>query len=147
MAVPGSPNQTDKDLASIAEARACARVARQAQPRLAELSQEQIDAIVNRYYYEIVGSFWPPERGLVEKFDQLPFPFPEIAVPSFEMSLQWNLAELMGYLRTWSATQRYIAANNLDPVQEIEQDLRVVWGEPDQQRQVAWPLTLRVGQR
>ena len=46
MAVPGSPNQTDKDLASIAEARACARVARQAQPRLAELSQEQIDAIV-----------------------------------------------------------------------------------------------------
>ncbi|HEX5107515.1 MAG TPA: aldehyde dehydrogenase family protein [Vicinamibacterales bacterium] len=46
MAGPGSPNQTDKDLASIAEARACARVARQAQPRLAELSQEQIDAIV-----------------------------------------------------------------------------------------------------
>jgi acetaldehyde dehydrogenase (acetylating) len=38
--------QTDKDLASIAEARALARTARQAQPLLAELSQEQIDAIV-----------------------------------------------------------------------------------------------------
>jgi acetaldehyde dehydrogenase (acetylating) len=38
--------QTDKDLASIAEARALARAARQAQPLLAELTQERIDAIV-----------------------------------------------------------------------------------------------------
>lgn len=37
---------TDKDLASIAQARALTRAARQAQPLLAELSQEQIDAIV-----------------------------------------------------------------------------------------------------
>jgi acetaldehyde dehydrogenase (acetylating) len=36
----------DSDLASIAEARALARAARQAQPLLAELSQQQIDAIV-----------------------------------------------------------------------------------------------------
>jgi acetaldehyde dehydrogenase (acetylating) len=42
----GTPAQTDKDLASIAEARTLARAARQAQTRLAELSQEQIDAIV-----------------------------------------------------------------------------------------------------
>jgi acetaldehyde dehydrogenase (acetylating) len=38
--------QTDKDLTSIAEARTLARAAREAQTRLAELSQEQIDAIV-----------------------------------------------------------------------------------------------------
>jgi acetaldehyde dehydrogenase (acetylating) len=37
---------TDKDLASIAEARALARAAREAQTKLAELTQEQIDAIV-----------------------------------------------------------------------------------------------------
>src|SRR5262245_46176427 len=37
---------TDKDLASIAEARVLARAARQAQSQLAELTQEQIDAIV-----------------------------------------------------------------------------------------------------
>src|SRR6185436_19827540 len=47
MAGSGSPVQTDKDLTSIAEARALARAARQAQPLLAELSQEQIDAIVD----------------------------------------------------------------------------------------------------
>jgi acetaldehyde dehydrogenase (acetylating) len=46
MAVEGTAAPTDKDLASIAEARSLARAARQAQAPLAELSQEQIDAIV-----------------------------------------------------------------------------------------------------
>ena len=41
-----APTQTDRDLASIAQARALARAAKQAQPLLAELSQERIDAIV-----------------------------------------------------------------------------------------------------
>src|SRR5687768_876382 len=46
MAGSASAPQTDRDLTSIAEARALARTARQAQPLLAELSQEQIDQIV-----------------------------------------------------------------------------------------------------
>jgi len=47
MAVQDTAPQTDKDLASIAEARSLARAARQAQPLLAELSQDQIDRIVS----------------------------------------------------------------------------------------------------
>jgi acetaldehyde dehydrogenase (acetylating) len=46
MAVESAGAQTDRDLASISEARALARAARQAQAQLAELSQEQIDGIV-----------------------------------------------------------------------------------------------------
>ena len=46
MAVQDAAPHTDKDLASIAESRALARAARQAQPLLAEFSQEQIDSIV-----------------------------------------------------------------------------------------------------
>src|SRR5499426_2963143 len=46
MAVQDAQPQTDKDLASVAEARTLARAARQAQPLLADFSQEQIDAIV-----------------------------------------------------------------------------------------------------
>jgi len=42
-----SPSQSDRDLASIAEARALARRAKQAWLTLAELSQDQIDAIVD----------------------------------------------------------------------------------------------------
>src|SRR5713226_8334375 len=45
--VSASPRNTDRDLASIAEARALARRAKHAQAQLAELSQERIDAIVD----------------------------------------------------------------------------------------------------
>src|SRR5438093_1243628 len=47
MAEPVSQPQSDRDLASIAEARALARRARQAGLDLAELSQERIDAMVD----------------------------------------------------------------------------------------------------
>jgi acetaldehyde dehydrogenase (acetylating) len=46
MAVQDTPSPTDKDLASISEARTLARTARPAQPLLAELTQQQIDTIV-----------------------------------------------------------------------------------------------------
>jgi SAM-dependent methyltransferase len=104
-----------------------------------------IDAVVNYYYAEVVGPYWPPERALVEKFEELPFPFPEIAVPPFEMAAEWNVEQLIGYLRTWSATQRFIAANHRDPLEDVEKELRSAWGNADQSRQVAWPLTVRVG--
>jgi len=104
-----------------------------------------IDEIVNRYYYEVVGPFWPPERKLVEQFADLPFPFHEIDPPEFEMTAQWNLEHLLGYLRSWSATQRFIAANKRDPLEAIADDLRAAWGDPGQMRKVVWPLILRVG--
>jgi SAM-dependent methyltransferase len=104
-----------------------------------------IDEIVNRYYYEVVGPFWPRERQLVENFVDLPFPFHEIDAPKFEMSADWNLDHLLGYLQTWSSTQRFIAANGSDPLEQIMDKLRRAWGDPHQVRTVIWPLTLRVG--
>ena len=106
-----------------------------------------IDGVVNRYYYEVVGSFWPPERKLVEQFDNLPFPFHEIDPPKFEMTAQWNLDHLVGYLRTWSSTQGFIAAKGSDPVKQVMDELRAAWGAPEQTRNVIWPLTLRIGRK
>src|SRR5205085_4201212 len=34
-----------------------------------------VDAVVNRYYSEIVGKYWPAERRRVENFEELPFGF------------------------------------------------------------------------
>ena len=106
-----------------------------------------IDEVVNRYYYEVVGPFWPLERKLVEQFDDLPFPFQEIDSPKFEMTASWNLDHLVGYLRTWSSTQRFIAAKGSDPLKQIMDDLGAAWGAPEQTRNVVWPLTLRVGRK
>jgi SAM-dependent methyltransferase len=104
-----------------------------------------IDEIVDRYYSEVVGPFWPPERKLVENFADLPFALHEIEPRKFEMTAQWNLDHLVGCLRTWSSTQRFISARGSDPLQEINDDLRSAWGDPQQTRRVMWPLVLRIG--
>ena len=106
-----------------------------------------INEVVNWYYYEVVGPFWPPERKLVEQFADLPFPFREIEPPKFEMTAQWKLDRLIGYLRTWSSTQRFIAAKNSDPLDEITDELRDAWGNPQQIRDMTWPLAVRIGRK
>jgi len=110
--------------------------------KLATINPE-IDMIVYRYYSEIVGQYWPEERRLVENFEELPFPFAEIKTPPFEMVAEWSIDQLLGYLQTWSATQRFMAANKRDPLKEIDPELRSAWGE--KKRRVIWPLTVRVG--
>jgi SAM-dependent methyltransferase len=109
--------------------------------------EKAIDEVVNRYYYEVVGPFWPPERRLVEHFADLPFPFQEIDPPKFEMTASWDLDHFVGYLRTWSSTQRFIAAKASDPLEVITADLRKNWGKPEQIRSVTWPLIVRIGRR
>jgi len=108
-------------------------------------AEPAIDEVVNRYYYEVVGPFWPPERRLVEQFADLPFAFQEIDPPKFEMTARWNLDHLVGYLRTWSSTQRFIAATDSDPVEQIIDDLRSAWGDASGTRKITWPLVLRIG--
>jgi SAM-dependent methyltransferase len=105
----------------------------------------EIDALIKRYYSEIVGPYWPPERALVENFANLPFPFERIDTPRFQVEADWDLGALLGYLRSWSSTQRYIAAKGRDPVLLIADELRKLWGDPLQQRHLAWPLILHVG--
>lgn len=104
-----------------------------------------MDAVLIRYYHDVVGPFWAPERKLVENFAEIPFPFREIKPPKFEMTAQWDLNHLLGYLRTWSSTQRFIAAKGSDPVKEISDELASAWGTQEHTRNVRWPLTLRVG--
>jgi len=107
--------------------------------------QPAIDEIVNRYYHELVGPFWPPERKLVENFAELPFPFHEIEPPKIEMTTHWNLDRLIGCLGTWSSTQRFMASTGADPLEQITDELCGAWGNPQRVRSVTWPLTLRVG--
>ena len=104
-----------------------------------------IKEIVRRYYYEIVGPYWPSERALIERFADIQFPLLERETPGFEIAANWNLKHLTGYLWSWSSTQRFVAATNRNPLDEIARDLEMAWGEPEQTKRIVWPLALRVG--
>ena len=63
------------------------------------------------------------------------------------MTAHWNLDHLLGYLRTWSSTERFIAAKGADPLEQINDDLRSAWGESEQPRTVTWPVIMRIGRK
>ena len=101
------------------------------------------DAVIDKLYTDIVGEFWPPERVLIEQgYDGVELPGDAIAAPAFDMSLDWTAGDMLGYLRTWSATKRYEVAHGSDPVEQIEAALHEAWG-PDA-RCVSWPLKLKI---
>jgi hypothetical protein len=61
------------------------------------------------------------------------------------MTAHWNLDGLLGYFRTWSLTQRFIAVKGRDPLEQTIDDLRSTWSKPWQIRMVTWPLIVRIG--
>ncbi|PYM02511.1 MAG: SAM-dependent methyltransferase [Verrucomicrobia bacterium] len=106
----------------------------------------ETNAIIWNFYRETTGSFWPPERELVETdYKDIKFPFAELPPIRFDMHERWNLHQLAGYFRTWSATQRFIAARGFDPVDSLVEELRALWKNPEEVRDIKWPLHLRVG--
>ncbi len=108
--------------------------------------EPDIDEKINHFYYETVGPYWPPERRLLEDgYKSLSFPFPELDPPHLHMEANWNLLELAGYLRTWSAAKQFTKAQGFDPVDDLVNELLKLWGAPEEARRVRWPLSLRVG--
>lgn len=107
----------------------------------AEVSTE-VDAIVNTFYHEEIGPYWPAERSMVEQgYADLDFHWPELPAPAFVMEEFWGLESYEGYLKTWSAVQRYIADRGNDPFAAIHDRLARAWGGG--RRKVLWPLVVR----
>ena len=110
----------------------------------AEITPE-VDAVIQSYYYDVLGQFWPPQlRWVEEHYQTLPFPFEEIATPEFAIETTWSLADLFGFLSSWSAAQKYTAAHGVDPLDEKRADFTAAWGAVAD-RVARWPLYLRVG--
>ena len=105
-----------------------------------------IDLAVARFYSDVVGKYWPPERRFIEQgYRTIPFPFPEISPPGFTMESDWTLAQFVGYLRTWSSVTRYRDARGEDPVESFAAELEALWGGARTRRSISWPLAMRVG--
>jgi SAM-dependent methyltransferase len=112
------------------------------------VDDQAVDRVLGHFYTDVVGPYWPAERRHVEAgYRSLPFPFPELTPPAFSMQVQWSLPQLLGYIGTWSATQRYRDTQGRDPLTELARELGSLWGNPAAVRRVSWPLSMRVGRR
>ncbi|MEM6837470.1 MAG: class I SAM-dependent methyltransferase [Cyanobacteria bacterium P01_C01_bin.120] len=108
------------------------------------LAAAKLDHHLENYYSNTLDDFWTHERRLVEiGYRSLDFPFTELTTPTHRMQVHWTLDELMGYLFTWSATQRYIAAHNVNPLDELSDCIRSDWD--GDRSAIVFPITVRAG--
>jgi SAM-dependent methyltransferase len=97
------------------------------------------------YGDEGIGPYWPPEREHIhQEYRSIPFPFGRIETPKMELAHLWTREQVTGYLRSMSATARFIKTRGSDPVERYEREIAGVWsdGEP---RRIAWPLIVLAG--
>jgi len=102
----------------------------------------EIDPVFDSLYTDLLDAYWPPERVMVEQgYAGIELPGSPLDVGTLAMSAEWSVQDMLGYMRTWSATKRYRKDQGVDPVGLIAEPLVAAWG--DQIRTVKWPLAVR----
>ncbi len=106
----------------------------------------EIDKVIRYFYDDIIGNYWPPERQYIEEaYATLPFPFHEIKSPPFTMTQEWTLNQILEYLDTWSAVQKYKSIHRKNPIETVKEELISTWQKPEYAKTVIWPLHCRIG--
>lgn len=108
-----------------------------------------ISTVFDRWHDTRVKRHWPPERRHTDNgYQDLDFPFDEIAAPSWTMTAHLTRAQFLGYLGTWSAVMNARKREGLDLVAELGAALDAVWPAGDSRpARIDWPIGLRVGRR
>jgi SAM-dependent methyltransferase len=102
--------------------------------------------VLRNFYKSVTGPYWPPERKHVEDgYRSFPFPFEELQAPDLEIRREWDLAAMIGYVETWSATTALRQVKGEEPVEQFRRDLAEVWGSKETVRVIRWPLSMRMG--
>ena len=107
----------------------------------------EANAIIQRYYRDDAGPYWPAGRAHVENgYKDLHLPWPEVEAPPLAMTARWTRDELAGYLTTWSATVKLVAARGTAALEAVSAALAALW--PDgETREIRWPLTVKLARR
>jgi ubiquinone/menaquinone biosynthesis C-methylase UbiE len=106
----------------------------------------EADTLIEHFHYHTLNDYWRPENRLIEKeYTTIPFPFQQITPPDFFYEKKMNLDELIGYLNTWSATQRFIDKNKFNPTDQLQEKLNAIWKDRSEEKTLRWKLILKVG--
>lgn len=111
------------------------------------LIQPEIDALMQHYYHNVVGAYWQEcVRQAETEYRNLPFPFEPLPAPTgLAAQSLWSLNDVLGYLRSWSASRRFIEVEGRDPLAKLEPEIAAAWGDPQETKPVRFPLFFRIG--
>ena len=111
---------------------------------LIEVQSAAVNQEIQMLYTQRLKDHWDPERIYIDQaYQNIPFPFQEIATPAYEMDYQWSAVQLLNYLKTWSAVKHYQKHFHDDPLQGVVAAL----AQTDALIEVRFPVFLRLGRR
>lgn len=61
------------------------------------------------------------------------------------MEAVWPLPRLLGYMNTWSGVKAATKALGGNPLEAFAEEIAPLWGDPQTERRIRWPLTVRLG--
>lgn len=105
-----------------------------------------IDLILRKLKEDILGPFWGENSSLYfNRYKTLPFPFKEIESPLFLTPIARSKSDLMSFLKTWSAVEKYRLRYDSDPLALIDQELEGAWRANPPNLPLSVPLYMRCG--
>lgn len=103
-----------------------------------------LERLVEEFSNTTLGSLWSAgNRVLVNGYKDLYFPLTKLPTPRLQMKAEWNADQILGYLSSWSATQKFKDTHGADPLLRIEEALREIVG--DRRVPLLWDLTVLAG--
>ncbi len=106
---------------------------------------KKVDDAIHDFYKNVTGSYWDYERKFVEEmYSTVEFDYEPLPLKNFETVLRWQRADMLGYISSWSAVQKYIKTNGQSPLPIIEKEIKDLWFEGEV-KEVVFPIYLKLG--
>jgi ubiquinone/menaquinone biosynthesis C-methylase UbiE len=110
-----------------------------------KLGDKKIDDAIYSFYENVTKPYWDYERKYVEElYETVEFDYEVLPVKQFVTTLNWQREDMIGYISSWSAIQKYIKANGHSPISIIEEELNKFWPEGEVKK-VSFPIYLKLG--
>jgi len=87
------------------------------------------DRAFARLYWDHLKPWFAAATDHVDRhYEDLPLPGRMIAAPPFAIEVEWTLAQVEGYIRTWSGAHAYQTATGRDPAELVHDELQAIFG-------------------
>jgi len=102
-----------------------------------------IDEALLHFHDHTVGPYWDEARDIWRTcYEVIDFPLHGTIRKSFAFEATWSLAQMEGYLSSWSSVQKYMAQHKKDPVASFIHYLKPLWNGDEL---VNFPIFLTLG--
>jgi SAM-dependent methyltransferase len=107
-----------------------------------------VDFQIEENLFNLLTNYWNPKAKILwggYKPEKVSFPYELIETPSFTIDLHWSIDQLFQYFLSWSSTQAYIKDNGTRLIDHAKEQVRKVWGHPNETKLIQWPIHMLVG--